>query len=90
MLMTAACADGATGTPGANAEGDVVADGAGGPDAGATLLEPEPIEPFEETGEDLSKLAPAAGPPVEVPPVATDSWNRTPAPQPPTTLAAVN
>ncbi len=49
-----------------------------------------PLEPFEETGEDLSELAPAAGRPQEVPSAPTDSWSRTPGPRPPTTLAAVN
>ena len=52
--------------------------------------EPKPIEPFEETGEDLSELAPAAGRPLETPPVPTDSWIRKLAPRPATTLASVN
>ncbi len=52
--------------------------------------EPRPIERFEETGEDLSEIAPAAGQPQEVRPAATDSWIRTSAPRPATTLAAIN
>lgn len=52
--------------------------------------EPKPIEPFEQTGEDLSEIAPAAGRPQEVPPAATDNWIRKLAPRPATTLASVN